>query len=190
MSRIYARATTSSVLWGHLLQRKNDSSVTPAHSTSASSLSPIVPLDKAGTSMRILLHDTQANLEKFSDRVAKLTIGVHDTKREIVTMQKLFEQDHEKLLEETVNLVNRCQMAIQKTLGNPTQTNQVETLRVDLAGVDSRLQALDKKIDVLHMVCHLTFRTCLVDSTFPSCYSSIRPSRRLYKRCKISKGRY
>lgn len=54
--------------------------------------------------MRILLHDTQANLEKFSERVDKMATGVSETKTEIITMQKLFLEDHEKLVGHTVDL--------------------------------------------------------------------------------------
>jgi hypothetical protein len=54
--------------------------------------------------MRILLHDTQANLEKFSERVDKLACGVGETRREMVTMQQLFQEDHEKIVGQTVDL--------------------------------------------------------------------------------------
>jgi hypothetical protein len=54
--------------------------------------------------MRILLHDTQANLEKFSERIDKMTNGVSETKREMMTMQKLFQEDQEKLVGQIVDL--------------------------------------------------------------------------------------
>lgn len=54
--------------------------------------------------MRILLHDTQANLEKFSAHVDKLASGVSETKREMMTMQKLFQEDHDKLVGQIVDL--------------------------------------------------------------------------------------
>ncbi|KAH9942032.1 hypothetical protein B0H21DRAFT_696588, partial [Amylocystis lapponica] len=66
---------------------------------STASISSATPLDKAGTTIRILLHDTQANLERFSDRVITLTGGIDETKREITTIHKRFEQDREKLVE-------------------------------------------------------------------------------------------
>ena len=58
--------------------------------------------------MRILLHDTQANLEKFSEHVDKLASGVSETKREMITMQKLFQEDHEKLVGQIVDLGELC----------------------------------------------------------------------------------
>lgn len=65
---------------------------------------PIVPTDKAGTSVRILLHDTRANLEEFSTRVHKLTDSIDEAKREISTIQKLFQSDRETTIEKVVNV--------------------------------------------------------------------------------------
>jgi hypothetical protein len=95
------RSTASTALWAHLL-RKDVPATSQASCTPTNP--PIAPLDKAGTSMRLLLHDTQANLEKFSERVDKLAGGVSETKGEMVTMQKLFQEDHEKLVGQTVDL--------------------------------------------------------------------------------------
>src|ERR1700722_17501136 len=70
--------SASTVLWAHL--RKD--MVSAPNSSAESSLTmhtPITPIDKNGTSMRILLHDTSHNLEKFSDRVDKLTSGIDET---------------------------------------------------------------------------------------------------------------
>ena len=96
------RSAASTALWAHLLRK--DSPATSQVPSSTSVNPPIAPLDKAGTSMRILLHDTQANLEKFSERVDKMATGVSETKTEIITMQKLFLEDHEKLVGHTVDL--------------------------------------------------------------------------------------
>lgn len=65
---------------------------------------PITPTDKTGTSIRILLHDTRANLEDFSTRVHKLTDTIDETKREITSVQKLFQVGHEQVIEEAVSL--------------------------------------------------------------------------------------
>lgn len=54
--------------------------------------------------MRILLHDTQNNLERFSDNVHTLTQGVEATKREINSVQKLFQHEHEAVIDKMVNL--------------------------------------------------------------------------------------
>ncbi|OBZ66949.1 hypothetical protein A0H81_13081 [Grifola frondosa] len=146
-----ARPTASTALWGHLL-RKDVTSQTLSNGIPASSFSPITPLDKAGSSMRILLHDTQANLERFSDRVIKMTGSVDETKRELVTVRELFQQEHEQLVDEIVNLVNRCQTEVQKSVGNPAQRENVNEIHKDLSSVDTKLESLDKKIDILHML--------------------------------------
>lgn len=65
-------ATVSSTLWAHLLRKDKPSTSIQAMS------SPIAPADKTGTSVRLLLHDTQATMEKFSEKVDKLISGVQD----------------------------------------------------------------------------------------------------------------
>ncbi len=93
---------TTSQLWGHLLQPKSDSS--RPNSDSTTMCPPIAPTDKTATSIRILLHDTRANLEDFSTRVHKLTDTIDETKREISGVQKLFQVGHEQVIEEVVSL--------------------------------------------------------------------------------------
>ena len=44
------------------------------------------------------------NLEKFSERVDKLVRDIAEAKTEMKTVQKLFEHDHEKIIDETVGL--------------------------------------------------------------------------------------
>lgn len=101
LKRIPHRPPGSTALWAHLL-RKN--TAIPSSQNSNITHTPIAPLDKSGTSMRILLHDTQANFEKFSNRVDKLTSSIDDAKNEIVLVQRLFEEDREKLSAEHVTL--------------------------------------------------------------------------------------
>ncbi|TCD69469.1 hypothetical protein EIP91_007595 [Steccherinum ochraceum] len=129
-------------LWTQLLQ-KNPPALNLGSISGAADrpLPPIAPLDKAGTSMRILLHDTQIQFEKFSERVVKLTGDVDDTKREITTMQKLFEREHESLVEEVVDLV-----------GNPAQASRLDELHQKYSAMDARLTSLDGKVDALHML--------------------------------------
>jgi len=54
--------------------------------------------------MRILLHDTQSNFEKFSARVDKLYAGVAEAKEEIMMVKTLFQGEHEILNGEMVDL--------------------------------------------------------------------------------------
>lgn len=97
------KPSVSQALWGHLLQRNVPAALKGNTSLSASSV-PVAPVDKAGTSMRMLLHDTQATLEKFSTHIEKLTSRVEDAKREVSTAHKVFQLGHEKLVEENVSL--------------------------------------------------------------------------------------
>ncbi|TBU30144.1 hypothetical protein BD311DRAFT_659796, partial [Dichomitus squalens] len=145
---------TSLGLWGHL-SRNGLSQAPPSSSTASSGTAhapPIAPLDKAGASTRILLHDTQAHLEKFIERVTQLASGVADAKRELVVVQKLYQEDHEQLIERMIGLANRCQTELQKTIGSPAQCLEVRDVSRDVGRLTSRLEALDKKMDILNMV--------------------------------------
>ena len=54
--------------------------------------------------MRMIFHDTQATLEKFSEHIERLTARVDDAKQEVTSAHKVFQFGHEKLLEENVSL--------------------------------------------------------------------------------------
>ncbi|KAK7061958.1 hypothetical protein R3P38DRAFT_2832540 [Favolaschia claudopus] len=138
MSSTSAHPLPGNALWGQLL-RKN-TLATP----STVPVPPTAPLDKTGTSMRILLHDTQTNFEKFSARVERLTSGIDDTKRELVIVKDLFQGAQESLTLDIVDLVNRTQTQIQNSLGEPAQVAALELLRKD---VDARLDGLSQRID-------------------------------------------
>ncbi|KZT72018.1 hypothetical protein DAEQUDRAFT_639896, partial [Daedalea quercina L-15889] len=112
----------------------------------------LTPMDKTGTSLRILLHDTQANLENFSDRVNKLAGNIDESKREISTVKELYQQGHEKVVEDIVDLVNRCQLEVQRAVGAPAQAVEIKGLRVDLMQVDNRLKELESRMNMLQMV--------------------------------------
>ncbi|KAF7352562.1 hypothetical protein MVEN_01221500 [Mycena venus] len=133
----------SNALWGQLL-RKN-TLIAPA----TVPLPPTAPLDKTGTSMRILLHDTQANFEKFSTRVDALTSGIDEARHEVVVVKDLFQGAQESLTMDIVDLVNRSQTQIQKSIGDPAQATALELLRKD---VDTRLNNLSKRIDDMQSV--------------------------------------
>ncbi|KAG7093509.1 hypothetical protein E1B28_007184 [Marasmius oreades] len=139
------RSTHSSVLWAHLL-RKENFSPTPA---STVPLPPLGPMDKTATSTRILLHDTQANLQQFAESVDKMTHGLNATKQEIYSVRTLFKEEHETLVGEMVNLVNRCQTEIKKPLGHPAQADKLEEFQRIL---ELRLDNLDKRLDILQML--------------------------------------
>ncbi|KAJ7129386.1 hypothetical protein C8R44DRAFT_700131 [Mycena epipterygia] len=137
-------ASGSTALWGQLLRKG-----TLAAPSSAVPLPPTAPLDKNNTSMRILLHDTQANFERFSARVDTLTSGMDGAKREIIVVKDLFERGHESLTLDMFDLVNRSQTQIQKSLGHPAQATNLESFQKD---VGARLDALSKRIDDMQSV--------------------------------------
>ncbi|KAG6886118.1 hypothetical protein C0993_002637 [Termitomyces sp. T159_Od127] len=138
------RTPASASLWAHLLRKDTARGQSP---NLGSILPPITPLDKNGSSMRILLHDTQAHLDRFAERADKLFSKIDETKREISIVNTLFRREHDTLSEELVDLVNRSQTQIQKSIGIPAQTEQLERLSKD---VIAHLEALDKRLDAIH----------------------------------------
>lgn len=99
------RSSASKTLWAHLLHKSVPSlSSSPLHPQNNPNTPPITPIDKSSTSIRILLHDTQANLEKFSDRLDGLLSGVGEAKREVIRVASGLEEEREKMLRETVEL--------------------------------------------------------------------------------------
>ncbi|KAJ7167463.1 hypothetical protein C8R46DRAFT_995579 [Mycena filopes] len=130
-------------LWGQLLRK---STLAPP---TAGPLPPTAPLDKTGTSMRILLHDTQANFERFSTRVDTLASGIDNAKREIVIVKDLFQGAQETLTMDVVDLVNRSQTQIQKSMGSPAQAATLDLLRKD---VEIRLNGLARRLDDMQSV--------------------------------------
>lgn len=75
-----------------------------SNAPSQSSLPLLTPLDKSATATRLLLHDTQANLEKFSGKVDKLLTGFGEAKSEIKLVKTLFERDRETLINDIIDL--------------------------------------------------------------------------------------
>ncbi|KAJ7639078.1 hypothetical protein FB45DRAFT_741254, partial [Roridomyces roridus] len=140
-------ASRPTPLWGQLLRKH-----TLAVPSTESPLPPTAPLDRNGTSMRILLHDTQANFEKFSTKVDTLTSGIDDTKRELLIVRDLFQKEHESLTMDFVDLVNRSQTQVQKSVGEPAQATALESFRKD---VEIRLEGLTKRLDDMQSVSEL-----------------------------------
>ncbi|GJE93323.1 hypothetical protein PsYK624_094820 [Phanerochaete sordida] len=145
------KPSVSQALWGHLRQM-NVPPALKSVAASTSAMTPITPVDKTGTSMRMLLHDTQATLEKFSGHIEKLAGRVDDAKREVTTAHKVFQHGHEKMLEDNAALLNRCQTEIQRSLGKPAQATALDQMRQKLATLDGKVDALDRRVDALHML--------------------------------------
>lgn len=87
-------------LWAHLFGKDK----LPALPSSEIIPPPIAPLDKTGTSARMLLYDTQGTLEKFSVKTDKLFSSLEETKREINTVNVMFQREHETLRNDVVDL--------------------------------------------------------------------------------------
>ncbi|KAF8199107.1 hypothetical protein BJ912DRAFT_1020382 [Pholiota molesta] len=136
--------TASTPLWAHILEPKTR--LPTKLSEMPSVIPPPAPLDKNATSMRILLHDTQANLEKFGEHVQRLVEGVKETKHEIKTTNTLFERDRETLVGDITDLVNRSQKEIQKAIGSPATNDCVQSFFKDVSG---RLTELDHRINAI-----------------------------------------
>ncbi|KAJ7930050.1 hypothetical protein B0H13DRAFT_2652147 [Mycena leptocephala] len=67
-----------------------------------------------------------------------------EAKREIVVVKDLFQGAQESLTTDIVDLVNRSQTQIQKSMGDPAQATALELFRKD---VDTRLGGLSKRLD-------------------------------------------
>ena len=96
--------TASTALWAHILKQDTQPSTSLLPDTPPIVVPPTVPLDKNATSMRVLLHDTQANFEKFAVHVGKLIDSVNETKHEIKTTNDLFERDRQSLVGDIIDL--------------------------------------------------------------------------------------
>ena len=86
----------SNLLWAHLLRKD----ATTTDTDTPSQIPPIAPQDKTGTSMRMLIHDTQVNLEKFSTRLDGLLQRVEDCRAQVVNANKLLDVERDKVLAE------------------------------------------------------------------------------------------
>ncbi|KAG5724414.1 hypothetical protein E4T56_gene15976 [Termitomyces sp. T112] len=144
---ITARMPAPTSLWAHLLRKDTARGQTADVGPALAALPPITPSDKNGTSMRILLHDTQAHLDQFSERADKLFSKIDETKREMLIVHTLFQREHQTLTEELVDLVNRSQTQLQNSIGTPAQTEQLGQFSKD---VNAHLQAIDKRLDAMH----------------------------------------
>ncbi|KAF5316297.1 hypothetical protein D9619_006138 [Psilocybe cf. subviscida] len=136
--------TATTALWTHLLRPGAQNSVSQPDISALAP--PAKPLDKTATSMRILLHDSQAHFEKFTVHVGKLLDGVKESRHEIKSVQSLFERDRESLVGDMTDLVNRAQTEIQKAVGSPAQTTAVEESFKD---VNHRLSGLEQRLDAM-----------------------------------------
>jgi hypothetical protein len=94
------RKTAPNALWAYLLQKdlpvSSDLSATHV-------VPPVTPVDRTNTSMRMLIHDMQATLERFSTRVDALLNNVKDTKTEVLSVSRMSERERDRVLDEITN---------------------------------------------------------------------------------------
>ncbi|KAH9036181.1 hypothetical protein EDB85DRAFT_804398 [Lactarius pseudohatsudake] len=135
--------STASTLWAHLLQDQRG----PSRGAQIPAFAQLTPQDKASTSTRILLHDTHARLEKFSERANTIFSEVEASRREMVRVREEVEGAREKEFEAIVQLVNRCQSFLQKAIGDPVQAREAASIQANLTLALERLNTLDDKIN-------------------------------------------
>jgi hypothetical protein len=97
--------STTSTLWAHLLHHRAPSRT---NGTQIPTSAQLTPQDKASTSTRILLHDTHARLEKFSERANAIFSEVETSRREMVRVREEVEGAREKELDAIVQLGAFC----------------------------------------------------------------------------------
>ncbi|KAI0294447.1 hypothetical protein BC826DRAFT_1012433 [Russula brevipes] len=139
--------STASTIWAHLLNHRGPSKANATTQLASGSGSQLTPHDKAGTSTRILLHDTHARLEKFSERANAIFSGIETSRREMVRVREQVESARESELDTIAQLINRCQSSIQKTIGEPAQAREVTTMHASLAVLTERLHTLEDKMN-------------------------------------------
>ncbi|KAI9573750.1 hypothetical protein HD554DRAFT_2012501, partial [Boletus coccyginus] len=134
------------LLWAHLLRKDATTTDLP------SQIPPIAPQDKAGTSMRMLIHDTQVNLEKFSTRLDGLLQRVDDCRAQVVNANKLLDVERDKVFTEILEIAHRCQTEMKAHVGTPAQAPDLDLVRVAQVSTERSVQALEKRIDALQVV--------------------------------------
>lgn len=93
--------STASTLWARLLDYRDPSKANIAQPPLHAQLTP---QDKVGTSTRILLHDTHARLEKFSEHANSMFSGIEASRREMVRVREEVESAREKELDTLAQL--------------------------------------------------------------------------------------
>jgi flagellar biosynthesis/type III secretory pathway protein FliH len=93
----------TSTLWAHLLNKDTTASGLGLK-TGLAAVEPTgsAPADRAGTSVRILLHDTQATIEKFSERVDKLVSEAEDSRQKLLARNDEVNDEVQRLVRRVI----------------------------------------------------------------------------------------
>ncbi|KAG2358563.1 hypothetical protein BDR07DRAFT_1294542 [Suillus spraguei] len=146
------RKTVPNALWAYLLQKdlpvSSDFVATPM-------IPAMAPVDRTNTSMRMLIHDMQATLEKFSARVDTLLINVKDAKTEVINCNRILECERERVLDEISNSSKKAQTELKACIGAPSQASSLELIQKSQYSAENSIQALDKRIDAIQTVLHV-----------------------------------
>ncbi|KAG1864899.1 hypothetical protein F4604DRAFT_1015278 [Suillus subluteus] len=146
------RKIAPNALWAYLLQKdlpaSSDVAATPI-------IPAMAPVDRTNTSMRMLIHDMQATLEKFSTRVDTLLINVKDAKTEVVNCNRISESERERVLDEISNTSKKVQIELKACIGAPSQVSSLELVQKSQSSAENSIQALDKRIDAIQTVLHV-----------------------------------
>ncbi|KAI6101332.1 hypothetical protein F5141DRAFT_1138562 [Pisolithus sp. B1] len=135
----------ANALWAHILPKVaifQDSTLNP----------PMTPQDKTGTSMRMLVHDTQSTLERFSERLDVLMTRVDDCRSQVINANKLLDHERDKVLTEMADISCRSQNELKSHMGTPAQAHALELTHSSQVSTENSVRALEKRIDALQTV--------------------------------------
>ncbi|KAI6042060.1 hypothetical protein EDC04DRAFT_2564739 [Pisolithus marmoratus] len=137
----------ANALWAHILQKDAivQESIPPI-------MPPLTPQDKTGTSMRMLIHDTQSTLEKFSERLDTLMTRVDDCRNQVINANKLLDHERDKVLTEMADMSCRSQNELKSHMGTPAQAHALELTHASQVSTENSIRALEKRIDALQTV--------------------------------------
>ncbi|KAI6010718.1 hypothetical protein F5J12DRAFT_740479 [Pisolithus orientalis] len=134
----------ANALWAHILQK--DSII---QDSTPPIIPPLAPKDATGTSMRMLIYDTQSTLEKFSGRLDTLMTRVDDCRSQVINANKLLDHEHDKVVTEMVDISSRSQNELKSHMGTPAQAHALELTHASQVSTENSIRALEKRIDAL-----------------------------------------
>ncbi|KAI5124256.1 hypothetical protein M0805_005105 [Coniferiporia weirii] len=121
-----------------------------------SSVPPIVLPDRIGTT-RVLLHDTQACIQKFAARMDVLGTHIDQALKEVQLARAALEISGEKTVADVVDVVYKCQASLVKSI--ETQGNALEKTGEKISQLISTNDALVRLYDAHHSSLNLLLQT-------------------------------
>ncbi|KIJ55230.1 hypothetical protein M422DRAFT_774310 [Sphaerobolus stellatus SS14] len=140
-----AKARCNPLLWAQLRPQRR-----PVDDASQTMPQPsLAPENKVNSSLRVVLHDTKAVLEQFSDRLGTLVKSVDDAKRQIDSANANLADANDRTIEELVATVNRSQKGLLDVLGTPAQAGTLEIVKDAQSGIQRKLDLLEDRMGLL-----------------------------------------